>query len=144
MLGSAVQPRLPLARLLIDVPAEFRRDDGLITKRGDCLAQNALAFVRTIGLGKVAEGHAAVKGLAEQRDLLGLVGPFRRVLAEIVLHADAQTGNSQSAQTTLSKWSAGRPLRLRGNRLRCLGCHARNGLAATVLQPEAWFDERSC
>ena len=69
-LGLAVEPRTPLAGLLIDVPAELRCDHDLVAERRHAFAEDALHLVRTVGLGRVEEGDATVEGRPDDVDHL--------------------------------------------------------------------------
>ena len=53
VLGLAVEPRTPLTRLEIDVPAELRCDHDLVSERGDAFAEDTFHLMRTIRLGRV-------------------------------------------------------------------------------------------
>jgi hypothetical protein len=62
------------AGLLIDVPAEFRRDLNLVSNRGKRLAHHLLVGPGTIDLSRVEEVHAMFDGGPNEGDHLRSVG----------------------------------------------------------------------
>ena len=84
-LGPAGDPASRLALDGIDVPAELGRDHDLVLVRGERLAHELLVGVRTVDLGGVEEGHAAVHSGVDQRDHLLPV----RLIAVAAGHAHA-------------------------------------------------------
>ena len=83
--GRLVTRPLGLRSTGIDVPAELGRDHHLVPVRGERLADELLVGVRTVDLGGVEEGDAAVHSGADQRDHLLPV----RLVAVAAGHAHA-------------------------------------------------------
>ena len=81
ILRPAVQP----VRHHATKEAELGRDDDLVAKRRQRLAEQLLIVARAIGLGGIEEGHAALIGPAYQRD--GFVPVGRRPEPEAQAHA---------------------------------------------------------
>src|SRR2546423_8035167 len=74
MLRLAVRSAAPCARLKIDVKAELCGNDDLVADWLQRLTYKFLICERTIGLGRIEHGHAAVMGSTDQFDHLDLVG----------------------------------------------------------------------
>src|SRR5688572_19940927 len=98
VLGPAVEARLALAGLQIDVPAELGRDHDLVAERRDAFAQDAFHFVRAVGLGGVEERDSSVERSADDVVHLRARRHGRLVRAAHVLHAQADAGNLQRSE----------------------------------------------
>src|SRR5690606_12230281 len=86
--GPAVEAGPTRARLLVDVPAELRRDDDIVSERRDGTPEDALTLMWAIGLGRVEEGDTLVIRFADEGDHRGAVRHRRLVLPSHVLHAE--------------------------------------------------------
>ncbi|MNT30947.1 hypothetical protein D3C72_1667640 [compost metagenome] len=104
---TADQPRAALAGLRVDVPAEFAGDHDLVAERGDGFAEDALAFMRAIGLGGIKKSDAVVMGRTDDVDHLGAGGDCRLIGAGHVLDAKADAGHFQLTKLASRPWLSG-------------------------------------
>ena len=65
-LGGGAVVRADLARLLVECPTEFRRDNDAVSTPGERLGQNLLAAARAVDVGGVEEGHTEIQRSADR------------------------------------------------------------------------------
>jgi hypothetical protein len=117
----AVQAGQALAGLEIDVPAELRCDHDPVAERRHAFAEYPLHLVRTVSLGRIVEGEAAVEGSPDDVEHFrparhrGLVG------AAHVLDAEADAGDFQRSKLAAAR-GRGQCRPAPGNRFGRMGC----------------------
>src|SRR2546430_4820183 len=89
VLGLAVEPWAPLTCLEIDVPAELRCDDDLVSEGCDTFAEDAFHFERAVRLRRIEEVDATVEGCSDDVDHFAPGRDRRLISAAHVLHAEA-------------------------------------------------------
>src|SRR5699024_6042381 len=91
VLGTAIEARSPLPGLLVNVPSELGCDHDLIPERLYGLTEDSLAFMWSVCLSGIKEGHALFVGSANNIDHLRTVRHCRFIPAVHILNTEPNT-----------------------------------------------------